>query len=75
MEFFYSLIADAVASAVNKTAGAVEMSPVSVVGDIGVPVGDDEVESAARVRAEALSAIHDAAPHAVGLVVLVHTEV
>ena len=51
------------------------MSPVSVVGDVGVPVCDDEVESAARVRAEALSAIHDAALHAVRLVVHVHAKV
>jgi len=73
--YFNNLISDAVSSAINKSAGTVKMSSISVIGDVGVPVRDDEIVAAASVRAEALSAIHDAVLYAVRLVVLVHAPV
>jgi len=44
------------------------MSSVGVVRHIGVPVGDDQVVSAARVTAESLSSVTDAVSDAAGLV-------
>lgn len=56
---------DTVASAVNESVRAENISAVSVVGDIVVPVCDNEVVPATRVGAEALTAIRDAASYAI----------